>query len=236
MADEIRLPIFRGDGSEDLDQHWFLCEAIWSIKQVTDEVVKGAHFSTTLRDRALRWYMKFVTGSVQPKPLNDIKNALSAELKKPKSESQCITELKEIKKKVNEPVWEFDQRLKTLTCHLSFQIPDEQHKEWFIVALLPHIRVPLMKQKFSSQAEALEIVMKLEAALVGESNPSMSRILNQLTSLYLHVEGMKKDKGKEKIEDIWCIRCKEEWHDKEHCPLFNEYLASGAPNPLKHDT
>jgi hypothetical protein len=27
MADEMRLPIFRGDGSEDPDQHWFLCEA-----------------------------------------------------------------------------------------------------------------------------------------------------------------------------------------------------------------
>jgi hypothetical protein len=236
MADEMRLPIFRGDGSEDPDQHWFLCEVVWSIKQVTDEAVKRAQFSTTLRDRALSWYMKFVTGSVQPKPLNDIKTVLSAEFKKPKSESQCITELKEIKQKVTEPVWEFDQRFKTLTGHLSFQIPDEQHKEWFIVALLPHIRVPLMQQKVASQAEALEISMKLEATPVGESSPGMSQILNQLTSLSLQVEDMKKDKGKEKREDIWCIRCKAEGHDKEHCPLFNEYLASGAPNPLKQAT
>jgi hypothetical protein len=47
---------------------------------------------------------------------------------------------------------------------------------------------------------------------------------------------MKKDKGKEKREDIWCIICKEEGHEKENCPLFNEYLASGAPNPLKQAT
>jgi hypothetical protein len=47
------------------------------------------------------------------------------------------------------------------------------------------------------------------------------------------VEDMKKNKGKEKGEDIWCIGCKSEGHDKEKCPLFNEYLASGAPNPLK---
>jgi hypothetical protein len=67
---------------------------------------------------------------------------------------------------VIEPVWEFDQRFKTLICHLSFQIPDEQHKEWFIASLLPHIRVPLMQQKVASQAEALEIAMKLEATLV----------------------------------------------------------------------
>jgi hypothetical protein len=75
--------------------------------------------------------------------------------------------------------------------------------------------------------------MKLEATPVGESSPGMSQILNQLTSLSLQVEDMNKDKGKEKREDIWCIRCKSEGHDKEHFPLFNEYLAYGAPNPLK---
>jgi hypothetical protein len=32
MEDEMRLPIFTGDGSEDLDQHWVLCEVVWSIK------------------------------------------------------------------------------------------------------------------------------------------------------------------------------------------------------------
>jgi hypothetical protein len=40
MEDEMRLPIFRRDGSEDPDQHWFLCEAIWKIKNVIDEDVK----------------------------------------------------------------------------------------------------------------------------------------------------------------------------------------------------
>jgi hypothetical protein len=51
---------------------------------------------------------------VQPKPLNEIKNALVVEFKKPKLDSQCIIELKEIKQKAVEPVWEFDQRLKTI--------------------------------------------------------------------------------------------------------------------------
>jgi hypothetical protein len=63
MADEMRLPTFRGDGSEDPDQHWFLCEAVWSIKNITDKIVKQAQLSTTLRDRALSWYMKFVQGA-----------------------------------------------------------------------------------------------------------------------------------------------------------------------------
>jgi hypothetical protein len=144
----LKVPTFRADGSEDLDQHWFLCEAMWSIENVTDEVVKRAQFSTTLRDRALRWYMKFVQGDA-PKPLNVIKTVLIYEFKKPKSELQCITKLKEIKQRIVEPVWEFDQRFKTLTCHLSFQILDEKKKEWFIDALLPHIKVPLMQQNIS---------------------------------------------------------------------------------------
>jgi hypothetical protein len=93
-----------------------------------------------------------------------------------------------------------------------------------------------MQQKVTLQDEALEITMKLEETPVGESNPGVSQILNQLTSLSLQVEDMKKERGKEKREDIWCIRCKEEGHDKENCPLFSEYLASRAPNPLNQDT
>jgi hypothetical protein len=88
---------------------------------------------------------------------------LIVEFKKSKSESQCITELKEIKQKVAELVWEFDQRFKILTCRLTFQIPDEPNKEWFIASLLQHIRVPLLQQKISSQAKVLEIAMKLES-------------------------------------------------------------------------
>jgi hypothetical protein len=108
MTNEITLPIFRGDESEDPDQQWFLCEVVWSIKKVGDESVKRDQFSTTLRDRALRWYMKFFKGVVQHKPLNDINTAFSAEFKKPNSESHFITELKEIKQRVVEHVWEFD--------------------------------------------------------------------------------------------------------------------------------
>jgi hypothetical protein len=136
--------------------------------------------------------------------LNEINNALIVEFKKPKSESQCITEMKEIKQKVSKPVWEFDQRFKTLTCRLTFQILDGQNEKWFIATLLPHIKVPLMQKNIASQAEVLEISMKLESSPMGESSLSMSQILSQLTSLSLQVEDMKKDKGKDKREDIWC--------------------------------
>jgi hypothetical protein len=75
--------------------------------------------------------------------------------------------------------------------------------------------------------------MNLESTPMGESSSGMSQILSQLTSLSLQVKDMKKDKGKEKRKYIWCVRCRSEGHDKEHCHLLHEYLASGASSPLK---
>ena len=69
------------------------------------------------------------------------------EFKKPKSELQCITKLKYIKQLPSELVWDFDQKFKALIDQVSFEFALEQHKEWFIAVLLPHIRVPLMQQK-----------------------------------------------------------------------------------------
>jgi hypothetical protein len=71
---------------------------------------------------------------------------------------------------------------------------------------------------------------------MGESILGMSQILSHLTSLSLQVEDMKKEKGNDKREYIWCIRCRSKGHDKEQCPMFKEYLDSGAPIPLKQVT
>ena len=73
-----------------------------------------------------------------------------AKFKKPKLESQCIIELKDIKQKPNESVWEFDQKFKTLLSQVSFDIDAQQHREWFIATLLPYIRLSLMQQKVAS--------------------------------------------------------------------------------------
>jgi hypothetical protein len=62
-----------------------------------------------------------------------------------------------------------------------------------------------MQQNIYLQAKALDIAMNLESAPMGESSSGMSHILSQLTSLSLQVEDMKKDKGKDKREDIWCV-------------------------------
>ena len=39
-------------------------------------------------------------------------------------------------------------------------------------------------------------------------------------------------KSKEVREEVWCTKCESEGHSKEQFPLFRNYMASGAPNPL----
>ena len=53
---------------------------------------------------------------------------------------------------------------------------DVHHKEWFIVALLLHIQIPLMQQNIVSQAEALKIAMKLESLLIRDNGMGMMQI------------------------------------------------------------
>ena len=127
--------------------------------------------------------MKF--SSNQNYTLDQIKTAMVKEFKKPKSESQCITELKEIQQKGGESVWDFDQRFKLLLGEVSFTIWLEQHKEWFIIALLPHIRLPLMQHKLHMHDEALEMAMKLEASPLAETSTCMTNLQIQLANLTL---------------------------------------------------
>ena len=79
------------------------------------------------------------------KTLDEIQTRLIQEFIKPNSEAQYITELKEIKQFPNETIWDFDQRFKTLMARVNFSMSDVQHKEWFIAALVSHIRQPLMQ-------------------------------------------------------------------------------------------
>ena len=112
---------------------------------------------------------------------------------------------------------------------MSFTIGPAQHKEWFIAALLPHIRMPLMQKKVTDQQEALEIVMKLETAPV-EDNSGIAQIQAQLAKMALELRDMKK--GKSIHKEVWCTQCKTEGHDKEQCPTLRNYLNTGAPNPF----
>ena len=150
---DVLLATFDGNGTKDPEQHWFLCEAIWMVCLVHNADIKKAQMITTLRGHVLDQFMKFCAAPIETlqKTLEEIQAAMISEFKKPKSESQCITEIKEIKQSLTEMVWDFDQSFKTLMDKVSFQMFDVQHKEWFIVALLPHIQGSLMQWNIESQ-------------------------------------------------------------------------------------
>ena len=231
-GEKMKLPIFHGNGIEDPQQYWFLCEAIWTARQTIDDDVKKRQLETTLRGCALEWLMRFmwVPQGGTMKRLDEIRMGLFKEFKKLKSKAQYITELKEIKQFPNETIWDFDQRFKTLMARVSFQMSDVQQKEWFIAMLVPHIRQPLMQQKIVTQSEALETAMKLEASLVGEIDVGMNQIQAQLANLTLQLQDIKK--AKEDRDDIWCTRCHASGHTKDTCLTFHNYLLLGSPRPF----
>ena len=60
VGDEVKLPLFHGNSTEDPKQYWFPCEAVWTITKTVDDEVKKGQLETTLQGRALDWFMKFV--------------------------------------------------------------------------------------------------------------------------------------------------------------------------------
>jgi hypothetical protein len=76
--------------------------------------VKIVQLATTFRGHALVWYMKLqsIMPIGQARTLVEIKKVLLKEFKNPKSESQYITELKEIKQVQTESVWDFINTLR----------------------------------------------------------------------------------------------------------------------------
>jgi hypothetical protein len=55
----LRLPMLHRMGKDDVDQHWFKCEAIWSMKRIIDEAGKITQLETVFKDRHLMWYMNY---------------------------------------------------------------------------------------------------------------------------------------------------------------------------------
>ena len=59
VGNDIKFPIFNGKELEDPEQHWFLGNVVWTVRHVQDEAIKKSQMITTIRGRALDWYMKF---------------------------------------------------------------------------------------------------------------------------------------------------------------------------------
>lgn len=48
MVDDIKLPVSKGTGSEDPKNFWFLCEDVWTMKQINDENINKEQLITML--------------------------------------------------------------------------------------------------------------------------------------------------------------------------------------------
>ena len=68
---------------------------------------------------------------------------------------------KEISMLQGETPWELDQRLKCTIREANMNLTDRQHHEGFVASLLPYLRSALSQEKITTQAEALEISMRL---------------------------------------------------------------------------
>jgi len=92
-----RYPEFTGRGNEDVEQNWYLCEAIWRARQTPDNV-KSIELQTTLREKYLRWFIKWAEHNQNPL-VDDIKRGFVQEFKVLQTDQQGPYELWEIKQK-----------------------------------------------------------------------------------------------------------------------------------------
>lgn len=60
-----------------------------------------------------------------------------------------------------ETPWDLDEILKSMIQEANMTLTDAQHHAWFVASLMPHLRTMLSQHKISTQAEALEIAMRL---------------------------------------------------------------------------
>jgi hypothetical protein len=58
LDNTLIFPEFQGVGSEDPEQHLFVCETILAAKNVQDKAINITQLEITFRGRALVWYMK----------------------------------------------------------------------------------------------------------------------------------------------------------------------------------
>jgi len=63
-----------------------------------------------------------------------------------------------------------DQVLKCKIHEANMNLADEQHYKWFVALLLPHLSVALSQQNIGTQAESMEIAMRLHETLMQYAN------------------------------------------------------------------
>ena len=126
--------------------------------------------------------------------------------------------------------WELDQRLKCGIHEANMNLTNSQQCDWFIVVLLPHLRISFSQQKVGTQVEALEITMTLHDTAILDATFGVQQIHAKLKNLYLEFQSLKKEKAAwlEVNEEVWCLKCKNQGHDKDHYLVFTNYMAGGG--------
>ena len=106
--------------------------------------------------------------------------------------------------------WDLDQRLKSTIHEASMTLMDAQHCAWFVASLTPHLRTTLSQQKLSTQAEVLEMEMRLHETAIQDPGLGVQQIHAQLQNLCLEMQSLKQDRAPwlEAREEVWCIKCK----------------------------
>ena len=89
--------------------------------------------------------------------------------------------------RIGETPWELDQRLEYRIHEANMNLTDSQQRDWFIVTLLPHLRIALSQQNIRTQEKTLEIVMRLHETHIQGSNLGVQHILAELQNLCLEL-------------------------------------------------
>lgn len=142
MVNLVKKIVFKGSGTEDLDQFWFVANAVWEYQGIVDDQMKKETLLTSLQERVLTCYIKYYTDNPMA-TLVDIQTALNNEFSRTKSKSQSIVGFKEIMMNPGETPWGLDWRLKCTIRETNMNLTDVRHYEYFVASLLPHLRVSL---------------------------------------------------------------------------------------------
>lgn len=127
-----------------------------------------------------------------------------------------------------ETPWDLDQRLKNTIRKANMTLKDTQHWAWFVASLTPHLRTVLSQKNISTQAEELEIAMRLHETPIHDLGLGVFHV--QLQNLCLEMQSLKQERVPqlEACTEVGCIKCKSQGHDKYYCPVFVNYLVRGG--------
>lgn len=77
--------------------------------------------------------------------------------------------------------------------------------------------------------------MRLHETPIQDVDLEVQQIHVDLQNHCLEFQIQKKDRVAQPDvrKEVWCLKCKSQGHDKDHCPVFENYDAGGGSMPLR---